>query len=405
VIFTIVPVAGGSEKARLAALNIGTGARVVLPRAGIPVQFVSTGHLVYATPGTLWALPFDPAHPEAPTTPVAVVRDLVTTESGVVDAVMARNGTLAYVAGGAMTQSTRTLVWVDRHGRETTTAVPPRAYVHPRLSPDGTRIAAFIADQELDLWQSDLKHATLTRLTFGAGVDTYPEWTPDGRHLIFSSQRAGPQNLFRQPSDAAAAADRLTESPNAQSGTSLTIDGRSLIFTELTPDTGEDIMQLRLDDTKMITPLIRTPFAERNGIVSHDGRWLAYEANDSGRFEIFVRPFPNIGAGRWQLSYSGGTRPLWSRDDRELLYVAPTGAIMRVGISPGTSWVATTPVVAVKEGYATLSANPGRTYDISPDGQRLLIIKQAATTAPSSQRGIVVVLNWAEELKRLSLTK
>ena len=404
-IFTIVPVAGGSEKARLVALNVATGARVVLPHAGFPVQFASTGHLVYATSGTLWAVPFDPARPEAPTTPAAVVRDVVTSESGVVDAVMARNGTLAYVAGGALTQSTRALVWVDRQGRETTVAVPPRAYVHPRLSPDGTRIAVFIADQELDLWQSDLKQATLTRLTSGAGVDTYPEWTPDGRHLIFSSQRAGPQNLFRQPSDAAAAADRLTESPNAQSGTSLTPDGRSLVFTEVRADTGEDVMQLRLDGTKTITPLIQTPFAERNGIVSPDGRWLAYEANDSGRFEIFVRPFPDINAGRWQLSSSGGTRPLWSRDSRELLYVAGTGAIMRVGVSPSASWVATTPTVVVKEGYATLSANPGRTYDISLDGQRLLLIKQAATTAPSSRRGLIVVLNWAEELKRLSPTK
>jgi eukaryotic-like serine/threonine-protein kinase len=337
-IFSIVPIAGGTEKARIAVLNVGSGARVVMPRAGIPVQFVSTGHLLYATPGTLWALPFDPAHPEAPTTPVAVVREVVTSDSGVVNAAMAQNGTLAYVSGGVITQATRTLVWVDRQGRETTISAPPRAYVHPRLSPDGTRIAAFIADQELDLWQSDLKHATLTRLTSGAGVDTYPEWTPDGRHLVFSSQRAGPQNLFRQPSDAAGAAERITESPNAQSATSLTRDGRSVIFTETMPGTGEDVMQLTLDATRTITPLIQTPFAERNGIVSGDGRWLAYEANDSGRFEIFVRPFPNIGAGRWQLSSNGGTRPLWSRDSRELLYVASTGAIMRVGILPGSSW-------------------------------------------------------------------
>ena len=405
VVFTITPIAGGADKGRLAALNVGSGRYVELTRSGISVHAASTGILIYATSGTLWAWPFDSSKPEATTTPVAVVRDVVTSDSGVVDAVMARNGTLAYVAGGAITQSTRTLVWVDRRGRETTLPLPPRAYVHPRLSPEGTRIAAFIADQELDLWQSDLQHATLTRLTSGAGVDTYPEWTPDGRHLIFSSQRAGPQNLFQQPSDAAAAAERLTESPHAQSGTSVTADGRSLIFTELTPDTGEDVMQLRLDGTKTITPLIQTPFAERNGIVSADGRWLAYETNDSGRFEIFVRPFPNVGAGRWQISSTGGTRPLWSRDARELLWVDPTGAVMRVGLSPGSSWAATTPMEVVKEGYATLSANPGRTYDISPDGQRLLVIKASATTAPSSQHGIVVVLNWAEELKQLSPTK
>lgn len=404
VIFTILPEAGGLEKGQLGTLSFRTGARTVLPRGGSPVDYVSE-HLVYATRGILWALPFDPSHPETPSTPVAIVRDVVTSDSGVIDAVTARNGTLAYVAGGAITQSTRTLVWVDRQGGETTVAVPPRAYVHPRVSPDGTRIAVFVADQELDLWLSDLKRQTLTRLTSGAGVDTFPEWTPDGLHLIFSSQRAGPQNLFQQPSDAAAAADRLTDSPNAQNATSLTTDGQSLIFTEVTADTGEDVMQMSLNGTKAITPLIRTPFAERNGIVSPDGRWLAYEANDSGRFEIFVRPFSNISGARWQLSSSGGTRPLWTRDGRELLYVAPSGAIMRVGISAGSSWAATTPTLLVKEGYATLSANPGRTYDISPDSQRLLMIKPAAATAQSSQRGIVVVLNWAEELKQLSLTK
>ncbi|MEP6918014.1 MAG: protein kinase, partial [Acidobacteriota bacterium] len=404
-LFTITSVAGGLERAQLGALNLTTGARTVLPGGGAPVHYVSTGHLVYATRGTLWALPFDPARPEAPSTPVAVVRDVVTSDSGVVDAVVAANGTLAYVAGGAITQSTRTLVWVDRQGRETAISVPPRAYVHPRLSPDGTRVAVFVADQELDLWMSDLKLATLSRLTSGGGVDTYPEWTPDSRHLIFSSQRAGPLNLFRQQSDADGAAERLTVSVNSQDATSVTPDGRTLIFTEMTPDTGEDVMQMRLDGTRAITPLVRTPFAERNGVVSRDGRWLAYEANDSGRFEVFVRPFPNIGGGRWPLSSTGGTRPLWSRDGREVLYVAPTGAIMRVGISTGPSWAATTPTLLVKEGYATLSANPGRTYDISADGQRLLLIKPAAATAPSSHRAIVVVLNWAEELKRLSLTK
>ena len=388
VIFTIVPIAGGSENARLAVLNISTGTRAVLPRAGIPVQFVSTGHLVYATPGTLWALPFDPRRPETPSTPVAVVREVVTSDSsdsGVVDAAMARNGTLAYVAGGVITPSTRALVWVDRQGRETTVRVPPRAYVHPRLSPDGTRIAAFIADQQLDLWLSDLEPETLTRLTSGAGVDTFPEWTPDGRHLIFSSQRAGPQNLFRQRSDAAGAAERLTDSPNGQSATNVTPDGQSLIFTEATTDMGEDVMLVRLDGTRSIRTLIRTPFAERNGIVSRDGRWLAYEANESGRFEIFVRPFPNIDGGRWQLSSSGGTRPLWTHDGRELLYVAANGAIMRVGISPGSSWAATPPTQVVKEGYATQSANPGRTYDVSADGQRLLVIK-TASPAPAQQR-------------------
>jgi serine/threonine-protein kinase len=334
-----------------------------------------------------------------------VVRDVVTSDSGLGYAAVARNGTLAYVAGSPITQSTRALVWVDRQNRETAIPAPPRAYVHPRVSPDGTRVASFVADQQLDLWLWDLKRSTLSRLTTGAGVDTYPEWTPDGRDLIFSSQRFGQLNLFRQPSDGAGAAERLKESADAQTGTSLTRDGQSLIFTQTTSATGDDVMRMTLDDTRAISPLVRSPFAERNGIVSRDGRWLAYEANDSGRFEIYVRPFPKVDGGRWQVSTNGGTRPLWSPDGGELFYVAPSGAIMRVGVSGGSAWAATTPTLVVKEGYFTQPGNPGRTYDISSDGQRFLMIKGSAAATPSPHTGIVVVLNWTEELKHLTPPK
>ena len=128
-------------------------------------------------------------------------------------------------------------------------------------------------------------------------------------------------------------------------------DGRLLIFTETAPNTGEDVMQMALDGTRRVTPLVQSPFAERNGVVSPDGRWLAYEANDSGRVEISVRPFPEVNSGRWQVSTAGGTRPLWARSGQELFYVSPTGALMRVGVERGPSWAATTPTLLVKEGY------------------------------------------------------
>jgi Tol biopolymer transport system component len=319
-----------------------------------------------------------------------------------VDAAIAANGTLAYVAGAVVTQSTRTLVWVERQGRETPIPAPPRAYVHPRLSPDGTRVALYIADQEGGLWLLDLSRTTLTRVTFGRGVDRYPLWTSDGHRLIFSSQRTGPGNLFWQPADGAAAVERLTESPNAQSATGMSPDGRSLIFTETAPTTGEDVMQMSLDGTRSITPLLQAGFAERNGTVSPDGRWLAYEANDSGQFQIFVRPFPDVNSGRYQVSTAGGNRPLWARSVRELIYVSPTGGLMSVGVARGPSWTATRPQAVVKDGYFTSPGNPGRTYDISPDGQRFLMIKEGSAGQTSSNTGLVVVLNWVEELKRLA---
>jgi serine/threonine-protein kinase len=228
-------------------------------------------------------------------------------------------------------------------------------------------------------------------------------WTPDGRRVIFSSERTGVRNLYWQEADGTGAVERLTESPNQQNATAVSSDGRRLIFTETAPKTGEDVMQVELDGTHRVTPLVQSPFAERNGVVSPDGRWLAYEANDSGRVEISVRPFAAVNSGRWQVSTAGGTRPLWARSGQELFYVAPTGAVMRVGVERGPSWAATTPTLVVKEGYFTSpNAYPGRTYDIAPDGQRFLTIKEGGgtdqTAAPAS---LIVVQHWVEELRRL----
>ena len=142
---------------------------------------------------------------------------------------------------------------------------------------------------------------------------------------------------------------------------------------------------------------------ERNGEVSPDGRWLAYEANESGRAEICVRPFPDVTSGRSQISVDGGTRPLWARSGQEFFYLAPTGALMRVGVERGSTWTATAPVQLLEGRYfAGGGGFNGRTYDVSPDGQRFLMIKLGggtnSTAAPTS---LVVVQNWVEELKQL----
>jgi Tol biopolymer transport system component len=262
-------------------------------------------------------------------------------------------------------------------------------------------------DRERDIWVWDLSRTTLTRATFDpGGLDTYPVWTPDGRRLIFSSDRAGERNLYWQAADGTGAVERLTESPNQQNG-DVAPGGRRLIFTETAPKTGEDVMQLELDGTHRVTPLVQSPFAERNGIVSPDGRWFAYEANESGRVEIYVRPFPEVNSGYWQVSPAGGTRPLWARSGQELFYTSPAGALMRVGVERASSWTATTPTLLVKEGYFMNPGGfPGRTYDISSDGQRFLMFKNGGgsdqTAVPAS---LIVVQHWTEELKRLVPTK
>jgi len=211
--------------------------------------------------------------------------------------------------------------------------------------------------------------------------------------------------LFWQGADGAGAAERLLESPNTRYPMAVSPDGRQLIFSEETAQTDIDLMTIEPDGTRRVTPLLQSRFIERNGAISPDGRWLTYEANDSGRFEIYVRPFPDVNRRLSIVSTDGGTRPLWTRSGQELIYVSPTGALIRVGVSPGPSWSATKPAVVVKEGYFTNPVWWGRSYDVSPDAQRFLMIKEGGADGAAAPASIVVVQHWVEELKRLVPTK
>ena len=404
VLFTITPLTGDLPAAQVAILDLQTGKHQVLLRGGSHAHYVASGHLVYGQGGTLQAVAFDPVCREVRGTPVTVVPDVVTSSRGGVHFVAARDDTVAFLSVGSAAGTPSTLVWVDRLGRETPVGTAPRPYFLPALSPDGTRISVFANDQEGDLWLWDLRRATFTRFTSIPGRDVLQVWTPDSRRVIFSSERAGGRNLYWQAADGTGPAERLLESITTKYPMAVTPDGRQLIFTDETAQTDTDLMAMELDETRRVTPLLQSRFAERNGAISPDGRWLAYEADDSGRFEIYVRPYPDINAGLWPVSTDGGTKPLWTKDGQELIYVSPTGALMRVGVSRGARWSATSPSIVVKEGYSTNPVWWGRSYDVSPDGQRFLMIKEGVggATPPAS---LVVVQHWVEELKRLVPTR
>ena len=396
ILFTITATTGGRAADQVAILDLGTREYKVLVRGGSHAHYVPSGHLVYTAEGTLRAVPFDLARLEAGTTPVTVLPRLVTTRQGAGDFDVAADGTLAYMdAPGAAASAARTLVWVDRQGAEERLDAQPRPYIHPRVSPDGTRLAVAIEDEEPDIWVWDFTRRTLDRLTSHPAPDFSPVWT-DSRHLAYFSGREG-GGVFWQPVDGAGGEERLSAGGPPFG---VTPDGEQVLFGTVG---NADIMMVALG-TRRVQPLLANPPVERNGVVSPDGHWLAYEElNRDGQFQVFVRPFPNVSAGQWPISTAGGTRPVWARSGQELFYVASDGALMAVRAEPrGPKWSSGSPAKVVEGPYMTRGLRDKPTYDVSTDGKRFLMVKQPANQAAPQ---IVVVQNWTEELKRLVPTK
>jgi serine/threonine-protein kinase len=403
VLFTIGS-AGSIGAAQVAVFDLRTGAKKVLVRGGSHAQYVSTGHLLYGAAGSLYAIPFDLDRAEATGPAVKVLERVAITPEGGVNAAVSQNGTLAYVRVDPQAAA-RALIWVGRDGHEDPIAAPPRAYVYPRLAPDGTRVALELADQDRDIWVWNFAPETLTRLTDTPGRDGFPVWTPDSRWLIFGSARGASTNLFRRAADGTGSVDRLTESRRIQFPYSVSPDGTRLVFREDDPETGLDIATMSLKDNRTAAPLIRTAFNEMNAEVSPDGRWVAYQSNESGQDEIYVRPFPKVSDGRWQVSSVGGTRPLWARNGRELFYLAPDG-LYGVTIADGPSFKTDHPIRLIARRYFAETAYIGRTYDVSVDGQRFLMIKAGGVGSEGTERSnIIVVEGWLEELKRAAPAK
>jgi serine/threonine-protein kinase len=272
-----------------------------------------------------------------------------------------------------------------------------------------------VRDQN-DIFIWHLAGETLERLTLEPTFEQSGVWTPDGKAVIYASgERAGPlapKRLFRRPSNGTGTAEQLIQGTIPQVPSTITSDGTALILRVDTPRSkvgtrpGSDLFVLPLEGERQSRPLLATPFDELNAEVSHEGHWLAYESNESGRPEIYVRPFPNVDADRKLVSTNGGTQPLWARDGRELFYES-MGALMRVPVKTGSTFELGTPDKVFDGLY---NARPGgalgRMYDVTRDGQRFLVIKEIRGTdeRPPSAR-FILVQNWFEDLKRLVPTK
>ena len=387
VLFTITAT-GGPDAGQVAVLDLVTGtSRVVIP-GGSHAHYFQSGHLIYTAGGTVRAVPFDLDRLETHGTPVTVLTRLVRRSQGAAEFVVAADGTLAYVDAPDLAAA-NTLVWVDRQGREKALNAPLGPYEHPRVSPDGMRVAVVNGN---DIWVLDLAGQRSSQLTFGA-PNFAPLWTKDGHRLLFFSPLRE-NGLFWQAANGTGVADRLAT--GLPSG--VTPDGRHVFFSSAPG--ALDVMVVTLDASHQVTPLIHTASTERNGVVSANGRWVAYESDSSGEFEIYVKPFPTVSEGQWLVSTAGGTRPLWAPNGQELFFVASDGSLMAVRVDAGgSSWRAASPVRVVEGLYINRTSRSSRNYDVSGDGKRFLMVKPPARQDPAPQ--IIVVQHWFEELRRL----
>ena len=385
---------GGNPQAMFVAVQeIGTAKRKnLIQSAGFP-KYAPSGHLLYVQGTTLMAVPFDAKRLEVRGAAVPVAEGIsIPANSGAAQYSFSSTGTLLYVSGG-VDAAQRKLVWVSRNGTEQILPAAPGDYDNPRLSPDGHRVALEVGTQ---IWIYDLSRDALTRFTFEGTQSVDPVWTPDGKHISFRSNKDGQPNIYWQLADGSGGLERLTTGQFLHVPKSWSPDGQFLAFHENNPVTKKDIWVLRLNDRKT-EPFLRTPFNEGAPTFSPDGRWLAYSSDESGRFEVYVQPFPGPG-GKWQISTDGGLEPAWNHNGRELFY-RNGSKMMAVEVTSQPSFAVGKPKMLFQGEY--LSVAPGQTntaYDVSPDGQRFLMVKETGRAISSTQ--INVVQNWFEELKR-----
>jgi serine/threonine-protein kinase len=380
---------GDESTAQLVAQSLPTGKRTVLVDGAIDARYLPTGHLVYARSARsfdLFALAFDADTLTVSGSAVPVAQGLApglhTANYGV-----AKSGTLVYLNAP---RGELTPVWVDRHGHEE--PLDTCNCRQPAISPDGKRVAFSEVTSGIDILS--VPEHRLMRLSFGPGGQFAPVWTLDGERVVYWSG----QGLLQRRADGTGTAEPLT-GPELSIPEAWTADGRLIIDSGGVANGDIDILTVTGERTR--EPLLATTFGESRAALSPDNRWLAYQSNESGRNEIYVRPFPDVKSGEWRVSTQGGEEPKWSRDGRSLFFLGPS-SLMEAPIESGETFTWGSPkAVFDRKGY--VPADVPHSYDVSPDGQRFLMIK-VGTPAGATAR-IVVVENWSEDLKRLVPTK
>jgi hypothetical protein len=398
------------DDANLVVQPLPGGERKVVQRGGYYGRYLPSGHLVYFRGATLFAVPFDLDRLELTGQPVPVLQGVTASATtGGAQFAFSDSGTVAYLPGQGLDTNTVPIAWMDRNGKTATLRSTPATWTGLLFSPDGSKLAMDISEstgKERDVWVYEWARDTLSRLTFDPADDVNPVWTPDGRRIVYGSKRGDKTfyNLYWQPADGSGDAQLLLESRNSHLiPGSWHPSGRFLAFHQIAQTNNADLMILPMEGSdaagwKPGTPTVflKTPANEQVPTFSPDGRWIAYYSDETGRNEVYVRPFPGPG-GKWQVSTGGGTYPTWSRNGQELFYATLDQHIMVVRYRvEGNSIRADKPTLWTETAFS-----PGqyRRFTLDPNSDRFAVGKQPET---ESNGRVVFIFNFFDELRRLA---
>ncbi|MBA3884706.1 MAG: serine/threonine-protein kinase [Acidobacteria bacterium] len=381
------------------ATILASGERRTILTGASMARYVPSGHLVFARGSILYAVRFDPERLETRGTPVILAQDIAgDSTTGAAHFTFSQSGTFAYVPGTSERAASR-LVWVNRAGEQDPLQLPGGIYYDPKLSPDGRRIAMVsVTGGHSDIWMYDVVRNTATRMTYG-GVHSTPLWSRDGSMLYFVSvdprAQGGSSGLWRRPSDASRDAELVVRSEQRIFLGGWIEDQARVLLDHFVPGGKADVAALRLVPDARMEPLVASQFDEYAATASPDGRYVAYQSDETSRFEVYARAVDGAG-GRWRISTSGGEEPRWAPDGRQLYYRSDT-ALMAVPVDTRGAFEVGAPV-RLFDGILNLRSESGISYDVHPEDDRFLMTRLAAENV--SFTTIRIVHNWFRELEQ-----
>ncbi len=385
----------------IALFSIKTGQQSILIEGGTQASYVPTGHLVFARAGALHAVLFDIERLQITGQSIPVLEHVIMDPAtGAAHFSFSENGSLVYIQGDPWIAE-RKLFRINHQGKIQSLSEKRYPLQTPQYSPDGKKLALTIEAASDDVWIYDIVRDNFIRLTYEAGSNVAPVWTPNSQRVTFSSNRAGPYNIFWKPADRSGAAEQLTASEYIDFPNSWSPDAEVLIYSQNHPTTGLDLWLFSFKEENNPRKFIVTPYNEFASKFSPDGKWIAYVSDESGQNEVYVQQFPGPG-GKEQISKNGGSFPVWAPNGEELFYINGN-KMMAMKISTAPKFEVSSPRQLFVSESLSSGANPSiPNYDISSDGYYFVIIRSEQEKDPTR---IHVILNWFDELKRLVPTE